>query len=72
MVVPSSELVNTLFPVKLNTYITPIILKDSQIDIEVDFSRGRSVLSSTNNSREVLAYSNIFSISYTKRIEAQR
>jgi len=60
-----------LFSVKLNTYITPIILKDSQIDIEMDFPRGRLVLSSTNNSREVLAHSSIFFISYTKRIEAQ-
>ena len=71
MVAPSSELANTLFPVNLNTHITPITLNNNQMDMEVDTLRGRSVSSSANGSRESSAHSSVSSIPYVERMEAQ-
>jgi len=41
------------------------------MNIEIDTPRVQSAMSSTNNSRELLVYSSISSISYIERIEAQ-
>ena len=41
------------------------------MDVDVDIPRERSAASSFNNSRVLLIYSNISSISYYKKIEIQ-
>ena len=71
MVVPSSELANTLFPIILNTHITSIILNCNQMDIEVNTLRGRLVSSNINGLREASAHSIIFFIHYVERMEIQ-
>jgi len=69
MVVSSSKLANTLFSMKLNTHITPIILNCNQMNIEVDTLRGKSVTSNINGLKEALAHSNIFFIYYVERMK---
>jgi len=67
--VPNRDLKNTLFPTISNILTTTHY--NSNIDIEVDTLRGRSVSSSANIFRELSVYSNISSISYVKRMKAQ-
>ena len=47
------------------------IHNNMNMNIEIDTPRVQSAMSSTNNSRELLVYSSISSISYIERIEAQ-
>ena len=41
------------------------------IDIDMDTLKDRSIYSSTDNSRELLVYSSLSSISYIKKMEVQ-
>jgi len=56
MVASNRELVNALFSESYNTITTPINYYNSDMNIEVDTLRRRSVPLSTNISRELLAY----------------
>ena len=71
IVTPSSRLVNTLFPLNLNIIITPNIHNKDNMDMKMDTLRGKSILSNTNSSKELLVLSNTFSTPYVKRIKAQ-
>ena len=46
-----------------------MVQNDSNIDMNIDISRGRSTSLSSNNFRELLIYSNLSSIPYYKRME---
>ena len=71
MVVPNRESVNTLFSFNFSLLSDPQVhYSNMAIDMEVDTPRGRSINSSTNNSRALSVYSNTSSIAYTERIQA--
>ena len=69
MKVPNRELVNTYFLLNLSILSNLAIYNNINIDIEIDIPRGRSTISSTNNSRELSVYLNISSILYIERME---
>jgi len=71
MVASNRKLVNTLFPESSNTITSLVNYYNSNIDMEVDTLRERSVLSSANISRELLAHSSVYFILYIERMEAQ-
>jgi len=71
MVMPNIKLINTLFPESSNIITTPINYYNSNMNIEVDTPRERSVSSSANISRELLAHSIISFIPYIEMMKAQ-
>lgn len=72
MVVFLREVANTLnSSTTKEIIVNTIVHSTSNMDIDMNTPRRRSALSSINYSRAVSAYSNIFSISYYKRMEIQ-
>ena len=71
IVVSNRKLVNILFPFSFNTSTTFMAHNNNNIDMVINTSRSKLVKSSVNISRNLLAYSSIFSISYMERMEAQ-
>jgi len=71
MVVPNREIVD------INSFTYNSAMSNSMEpnaiskNVNMDLLRGRSNLSSSNLSRESLAYSNLSSVPYVDRIEAQ-
>jgi len=72
MIVLSRELANIHFPFvfSLSLSSNPQVQYNIAIDIDINTQRGQSVNSSTNNSKESLAHSSVFSIAYTNRVQA--
>ena len=60
---------NILFLFDIHSFSNPIVQNNSNIDMDIDILRGRSVSLSTNSSRESLTYLNLSSISYHERME---
>jgi len=72
IVVPNRKLANTLlFSSITNIALSLIIHNNMNIDINMDTLKDRSIYSSTDNSRELLVYSSLSSISYIEKIEVQ-
>ena len=70
MIVPNRELANIHFSFVFSLPSNPQVQHNIAIDININTQRGQSVNSSTNNSKEFLAYSSVFSIAYTNRVQA--
>ena len=70
MIVPNRELANIHFSFVFSLPSNPQVQHNIAIDININTQRGQSVNSSTNNSKESLAHSSVFSIAYTNRIQA--
>ena len=71
MVVSKKELVNTLLFFDTCILFNSEIHNTTNIDMEINTSRGQSVNSNTNNSRKVSVQLSISSIPYIERIKAQ-
>jgi len=73
MVVLSSELANTLYPVSLNLQNSQqlILLTSTQMDIDIEKTRGQSTHSSLNSFRESSTHSYALSVNYTAKVKAQ-
>jgi len=72
MIVPTRELVNTLFlSTTKDSKFDLIVLDNYNIDMDIDTSRERTPSSSTNSSRVSLTHSNASSISYHERMTIQ-
>jgi len=70
MVAPIREVANTLIPnTTKETTLNPIVHNISNMDIDINTSRGRSAFSSTNSSRTSLVQSATSSIPYHERME---
>ena len=73
IVVPNRKLANTIFPFILNLQSNLQELsniRNQQIDIKINFSRGWLMSFSLNNSRKLFILSNISSVAYTNRVQA--
>ena len=71
MVVPSSELVNIVYISSPNPQIPQHHVTDSTMDINVEDTRGYSLSSSQNSSRESFTHSNASSMNYVEKLQAQ-
>ena len=73
MVVLSSELANTLYPVSSNLQNSQqlILLTSTQMDIDIEKTRGQSTHSSLNSFREFSTHSYALSVNYTAKVKAQ-
>ena len=69
MIVPNRELANIHFPFVFSLPSNLQVQHNIAIDININTQRDQSVNSSTNNSKKSLAYSSIFSITYTNRVQ---
>ena len=72
MVAPSSELANTLYPISSNLQNSQqlVPLTSTQMDIDVEKTRGQSAHSSLNSFREFSTHSYALSVNYTERVKA--
>jgi len=71
MVVPKRILANTLFLFDLKTQInSQEPSTDIPMNMEVNTPRDWSVLSSSNSSRTILVYSNVFFTTYIECVQA--
>jgi len=71
MVALNRELADILFLFTTNIQNNSITLSTTvPMDIEVDMSRGKSFVTSSNNSRESSTHSNMLFIVYADRIQA--
>ena len=62
---------NIQFSFNIYIFSNLIVQNNSIMDMDIDISRGRSTTSNNNSSRALLTYSNLSSIFYVERIEAQ-
>jgi len=69
MIAPKRELVNIPFLFDIYNSSNLMVQNNSNMDMNIDISRGRSTSLSSNNFRELLIYSDLSSILYYKRIE---
>jgi len=71
MVVSIRELVNTLILSPSNLQSTQLIPSTpQQMDIEMNKTRGRSNISSSNSFRESSVHSDVLSMDYVERVQA--
>jgi len=70
IVVSNRKLANPLFSSITSTHSNPSKQYNINMDIEIDTPKDRLANISTNKFRVILAYSNVSSIFYVKRIEA--
>ena len=71
MVVPKRDLVNTQFSFNIYTFSNLMIQNNLNMDMDIDTSKGRSTTSNANSSKVSSIHSNLSSIFYVERMEAQ-